>query len=210
MKARNLLIMLSAITLGVHAQTTQPKHLNLGVGFGAVNPLGINKNIYYDYGSCAKYMIEAEKGITKKGAIQSGIQFQILSMSMDAVLNQDNKLTQAPDSIKYASINQLSLQIPIRYRFYNTEAKDGKFYQIGATLGYSFNNTYAYRYKNENKDQTINQVQPFQCMVHLGLGRRVSTKHIVYMDWSIPVTPFFKQANSSSLYPMQLSFNILL
>jgi hypothetical protein len=104
----------------------------------------------------------------------------------------------------------MSLQIPIRYRFYNTESKDGKFYQIGATLGYSFNNTYAYRYKNENKDQTINQVQPFQCMVHLGLGSRFRKKRLWYLDWSIPVTPYFNQANSSSIYPMQVSFNMLL
>lgn len=76
MKARNLLIILSIITLGVHAQTTQPKHLNLGVGFGAVNPLGINKNIYYDYGSCAKYMIEAEKVSPKKEQFKVAFSFK--------------------------------------------------------------------------------------------------------------------------------------
>ena len=202
--------MVSLMGWKVNAQNVSIKHLNFGTGFGSINPLGPDKNIYRNYSSTGRYIIELEKSIGKKSAWQSGIQFQFQSISMDAILHTNNHLAVAPDSIKYAAINQMSLQVPLRYRFYKNEERDGGFYQIGITLGYAFNNTYTYRYKNENKEQNISEAQPFQCNLHIGLGTRIKKKHIVYMDWSIPVTPYFKQAHASSIYPMQLSFNVLL
>lgn len=192
------------------AQTSQPTRLNLGAAFGFVNPLGISDDIYVDYGIGSRFMVEAEKGISKKGALQTGLQLNITSIAMDAMINTGNKLVTAPPNLKYARINQTSLQIPLRYRYYKNENKDGKFYQFGATVGYSINNTYHYRLNREDKEQHISDVNPIQLAVHMGLGRRINQKHLFYMDWSINVTRYFKQRDASNFYPLQLAFGFLL
>ncbi len=210
MKTGTLFLLGSLLAWQVTAQNNASKHLNFGTGVGVINPLGLDKTIYRNYSSVVHYTIELEKEIGKKGAWQTGLQFSMLSMSVDAVIHSNNHLAVAPDSIKYAAINQMSLQVPLRYRLYKSEERDGKFYQFGATFGYNFNNIYTYRYKNEDKEQTISNVQPYMCMAHIGLGSRINKKHVWYIDMSIPVTPYFKQAHASSLYPLQLSFNLLL
>ena len=210
MKKLTLLTLGSLMIWQATAQNNSSTHLNFGTSFGSINPVGLEKNIYRNFSSLSRFVFEFEKGVRKKGAWQTGIQFSMLSMSVDAILHANNHLAVAPDSIKYAAINQMSLQVPLRYRFYKNEERDGGFYQIGATLGYAFNNTYTYRYMNEDKQQNISQVQPFQFLVHVGLGARIKKKHFFYMDLSMPVTPYFKQTHASSLYPMQLSINALL
>jgi hypothetical protein len=192
------------------AQTSQPTRLNLGAAFGFVNPLGISDDIYVDYGIGSRFMVEAEKGISKKGALQTGLQLNITSIAMDAMINTGNKLITAPPNLKYARINQTSLQIPLRYRYYRQESKDGRFYQFGATLGYVIINTYLYREKGNEKEQDITGVNPTQLALHAGLGRRFNTKHVFYMDWSINVTRYFKQQDASNIYPLQLCFGVLL
>lgn len=192
------------------AQTSQPKHLNFGAAFSFLNPLGISDDIYVDYGIGSRFMVEAEKGIGKKGALQTGLQFSMSTFAMDAIINTGNKLVTAPDSLKYTSINQSSLQIPLRYRYYKNENKDGKFYQFGATVGYAINNTYRYRLNGEEKEQNITDVNPIQLAVHMGLGTRTKHKHIFYMDWSINVTRYFKQQDAANIYPLQLCFGFLL
>lgn len=193
-----------------HAQTSQPKYLNFGTAFGFLNPLGINDAIYVDYGIGSRFMLEAEKGISKKGALQTGLQFSMSTFAMDAIINTGNKLVTAPDSLKYTSINQSSLQIPLRYRYYKNENKDGKFYQFGATVGYTINNTYRYRLNGEDKEQNITDVNPIQLAVHMGLGARTKNKHVFYMDWSLNVTRYFKQHDASNFYPLQLCIGVLL
>lgn len=210
MKTIKLLMIVSLMFGKVSAQNNSSTHLNFGTSFGSINPVGLEKNIYRNFSSLSRFVFELEKGFRKKGAWQTGVQLSMISMSVDAILHANNHLAVAPDSIKYAAINQMSLQVPLRYRFYKNAERDRGFYQVGVTLGYAFNNTYTYRYKNENKERNITEAQPFQCNLHIGLGTRIKKKHIVYMDWSIPVTPYFKQVHASSIYPMQLSFNVLL
>ncbi len=196
--------------LNTYSQTPQPTRLNLGVAFGLVNPLGISDAIYVDYGIGSRFMVEAEKGISKKGALQTGLQLNITSIAMDAMINPGNKLVTAPPNLKYARINQTSLQIPLRYRYYKQESKDGRFYQFGATLGHVIINTYRYRANGNEKEQDITGVNPTQLAVHMGLGVRTKHKRVFYMDWSVNVTRYFKQHDASNIYPLQLCFGVLL
>jgi hypothetical protein len=155
-------------------------------------------------------MVEAEKGISKKGALQTGLQFSATTIAMDAVINPGNKLAVAPSGIKYASINQYSLQIPLRYRYYRQESKDGRFYQLGATIGYVLNNIYRYRSGSFQENNMVD-VNPMQILVHAGLGRRFNKKRrVFYMDWSVNVNRYFKQQDASNIYPLQLCFGVLL
>lgn len=210
MKKTTLCVFAILAVLSTYSQTSQPTRLNLGAAFGFVNPLGISDAIYVDYGVGSRFMVEAEKGISKKGALQTGLQLNTTSIAIDAMINPGNKLVTAHYSLKYTRINQTSLQIPLRYRYYKQESKDGRFYQFGATLGYVIINTYRYRANGNEKEQDITNVNPVQLAVHAGLGRRFNTKHVFYIDWSVNVTRYFKQQDASNIYPLQLCFGLLL
>lgn len=194
----------------VQAQINQPTHLNFGAGMSLVTPLGIPKSIYFAYGIQSSYLMEWEKGITQRGAIQTGAQLSFLALSMDAVLNSKNQLTTAPDSIKYASLNQVSIQIPFRYRVYQTNEKDRKFYQFGATLGYRVKDALRYRQGGTFKEETIREVNAFQAALTAGIGKRIKSKSVLYIDYAIWLTPYFKQAEASNLYPFLVTVGALL
>jgi hypothetical protein len=210
MKRTIIGLLIACFVINATAQEAKPYRLNVGCEFGIINPIGLDKAIHVNHAFFSSFVLDYERSVSKYGALQIGAQFNSSLVSIDAVLDQNNRLLPAPDSVKYASMNKLSVQIPIRYRIYSDENKFGRFYQFGATLGYSFNHTYNFRNRGDDKTISMNNVNPYQLLINVGVGKRLEKKHLYYIDWSINLLGYFKQSNATKLLPMQISLGMLL
>lgn len=187
------------------------KHIiNYGLGLGMFNPIGLNKNIDVPYAISQQAMVEVELRKGSKVNWQSGVFYQLNSLTAESWFNSINsQLVEAPDSVKYTNVKQHSIQIPLRVRKYTSKTNYGRFYELGVTAGYAISNKNVYKLNGELTTSNLKQANNFLYGVNIGIGKRINNR-VTIVRFSYQLNPYFKNSNAMQLNPLIVSVNLLL
>jgi len=201
-----LLIFLSLFAIATYSQNTESK-FNFGVSLGIGGPTGLPNNLYPNNGFNVGFHLAYQIPFKERWVGSFGLAYQNRVYGIDAVVN-GNQLTLAPDSIKYGTLNQHLIQVPIFIKRYDQTGKH--FYLLGIIPAYTIKPTYKYRYAQKDYSKNLTEANAFSCDVVLGLGNKIKEKGQMQLNFFYTITPFFTGSNSTKFNQLGLQWVFLL